>query len=427
MKIKKLIIRSARQLEDLDFDFTYPEGHEKAGTPLEKICLIGQSATGKTSILDLLKQNITNLSNSQVVNGKHLWTHSSLNFDGSIEYQYQNQPLISEVNKVIKNGVHFEVKSGGGGSISALLHEGIKLLYFTADTISKRAINFFNQNPVSILNSPTAKDVPNIKSQFENQFNLFELSQSIDDKILYALLSNILDYRKRFTQMASELINKGAIGDLNRLNKRYAEWARVNANPLIPFAESFNPILNKLNLEVDLVNTEYPIPIKSLLNDDVIPISNLSTGTQGLLLSLFPLFHLNTKDALILVDEPERSLFPDIQVDLISFYQRLAPEAQFIIATHSPFIAAAFEPEERFILYFDRNGKVRVRKGESPIGDDPNDMLQNDFKVDFYNQFGKDAYKQYTDLKQRLLKEIEPDKKKEILVELTKLGDKYNF
>ncbi|MEJ7681817.1 MAG: AAA family ATPase [Segetibacter sp.] len=153
----------------------------------------------------------------------------------------------------------------------------------------------------------------------------------------------------------------------------------------------------------------------------------MSTGTKGLLLSMFPLYELDTTDSMILLDEPERSLFPDIQIDLISHYQKLAPNAQFIVATHSPFIAAAFEPEERFILYFDENGKVAVRKGESPIGDDPNDILRNDFNVDYYNDFGKMAYQNFLDLRSKVSQENEPRKKKELLIKLTELGDKYNF
>lgn len=211
--------------------------------------------------------------------------------------------------------------------------------------------------------------------------------------------------------MASELINKGAIGDFAKLNKQYAEWSEINQNTLISFANYFNPILKKFNLEVDLINTEYPIPIKSGNNDQIIPISSLSTGTKGLLLSMFPIYELNTANSMILLDEPERSLFPDIQIDLISHYQALAPDAQLIVATHSPFIAAAFEPEERFILFFDESGRVGVRRGESPIGDDPNDILRNDFHVDYYNDFRKKAYRKYLDLKNRVAQETKIEKK----------------
>ena len=108
---------------------------------------------------------------------------------------------------------------------------------------------------------------------------------------------------------------------------------------------------------------------------------------------MFPLYELDTSESLILMDEPERSLFPDVQIDLITHYQKLAPKAQIMVATHSPFIAAAFEPEERFILEFDKDAAVRIRRGKSPIGDDPNDILTNDFNVDYNNDFGKRAYR----------------------------------
>ncbi len=256
---------------------------------------------------------------------------------------------------------------------------------------------------------------------------IYEFVQNENAEIWFALLYKILDYRKRFTQMASELINKGAIADANKLSKQYAKWSETNINPLVSFANSFNPILKKLNLEIDLINTEYPIPIKSQSKDEIIPISGLSTGTKGLLLSMFPLFELDTSNSIILMDEPERSLFPDMQIDLISHYQKLAPNAQIIVATHSPFIAAAFEPEERFILYFNEDGNVAVRRGESPIGDDPNDMLRNDFNVSYYNDFGKQAYQHYLNLKLKVKQETEPEKKKELIIELAELGDKYNF
>ncbi len=189
----------------------------------------------------------------------------------------------------------------------------------------------------------------------------------------------------------------------------------------------FNPLLEKLNLEVDLVNTEYSIPIKNKKTDEIFPIQNTSTGTKGLLLSFLPLFKLYTKDSIILMDEPERSLYPDMQMDLMEHYQRLAPEAQFIVATHSPFIAASFEPEERFILSFNKEGKVVVDPGKSPIGDDPNDILYKDFNIDYINKEGKEAYKEYLELKQKIYFEEDVVEKQKLIKKSEKLGDLYNF
>lgn len=426
MKVKKLNIDTYNHLENLSFDFTYPDGHKNAGKPLNQICIVGQSATGKTNILELIKSNFSKLDSIDVINDKYIFKNFELEFGGCIEYEHENFSLVIKNDVIIRNGNEIRNVSNSSGSLSRLVNVDLKLLYFSSELISKEAVNIFNQNPISILDILGDKN-QSIPIKFDNSNFVYEFLQSIEPTIWFSLLYKILDYRKRFTQMASELINTGSIGDINKLNKRYTRWAEGNENPLLAFAKYFDPILSKLNLQIDLVNTEYSIPIKSKVSDEVIPISSLSTGTKGLLLSMFPLFELNTSNSIILLDEPERSLFPDMQIDLISNYRTIAPEAQFIVATHSPFIAAAFEPEERFILYFDNQGKVAVRRGESPIGDDPNDMLSNDFNVNYYNEFGKQAYQKYIDLKTKVSKETQPAKKKELLVELVKLGDKYNF
>ena len=205
------------------------------------------------------------------------------------------------------------------------------------------------------------------------------------------------------------------------------QWKKHNINPLIAFSEKFNIILEKIQLEVDVNNTKNIIPLKHKKTGENIQIKKISTGTKQLLLTAFSLIKLDTKNSIILIDEPERSLYPDMQMDLMDYYKNLAPEAQFIVPTHSPFIAASFEPDERFILYFDNEGKVAVRRGSSPIGDDPNDMLKNDFGVNYYNKHGEEAYQRYIDLKQEMANEKDPKRKKELLLETVKLGDTYNF
>jgi hypothetical protein len=395
--------------------------------PLDKICIIGQSATGKTSILELIKDNLTQLRSIETINETYIFNQFNLNFKGEIEYLYDNASLIITEDKINKNGKEFLNSKSGGGSIQKLINDGLKLLYLSSEVISKETINIFNQNPLSLIGTLADKKYLAYDKMYYYSNYINEFSQDLNEELWFALLYKILDYRKRFTQLASELINKGAIGDPKKLNKEYSKWSETNENPLVSFSNYFNPVLNKLNLQVDLVNTEYAIPIKSKVNDEVIPISGLSTGTKGLLLSMFPLLEIDTTDSIILIDEPERSLFPDMQIDLIQNYQNIAPLAQFVVATHSPFIAAAFEPEERFILYFNENGKVAVRRGESPIGDDPNDILRNDFNVDYYNEFGKKAHQDYLSLKRKLSKETEIEEKKKLAIKLAELGDKYNF
>jgi energy-coupling factor transporter ATP-binding protein EcfA2 len=422
MKILKLEIEQYKHLENLEFDFTYQSG-ERKGQPLDKICFIGQSATGKTNLLELLLSLTKQALNEEVIS-------ESLSAQNILDKKFTGELIINFKTEIYttKNGVTTYKKKkyrrqNGGGLVRDLIsnNEKSNLFFFKSNIISDENISIFTENPIDLIDK-----LPNIVDQHKNGIvTVFDNNVSKETWIF--LIKGILDYRKKFTQKMSELIHKGLLANQNKLNSEFTKWQKENPNKLMDFANKFNPLLERLNLEVDLVNTEYSIPIINKRNEEIIPIQNTSTGTKGLLLSFLPLFKLDTKDAIILMDEPERSLYPDMQMDLIEHYQNLAPDAQFIVATHSPFIAASFEPEERFILYFDKEGKVAVRRGSSPIGDDPNDMLKNDFGVNYYNKHGEEAYKKYLSLKQAVKKEKNPKKKKELLLETVKLGDAYNF
>jgi hypothetical protein len=67
---------------------------------------------------------------------------------------------------------------------------------------------------------------------------------------------------------------------------------------------------------------------------------------------------LKPKHTIILFDEPERSLYPDLQRLIIDYYQQLTANCQFFFATHSPIIASSFEPWEIIELKFDKEGHI---------------------------------------------------------------------
>jgi len=425
MKISKLHIDQFRHLENLDFDFTYQSG-ERKGEILDKICFIGQSATGKTSLLDLIFDCSKQALNSQVIQDKYLMGHEILN--GEIQFKINSDFYIHKQDTVTFKNKLYTIANASGSIYPIVPYEDRKAtIYFKSNLISDKNIDIFTENPIDIFEK--YNQLTSIK--LENLLEPHEYTTLFDDNVKpemwILLLQEILEYRKKFNQKMSELIHKGLLANPKKLSLEFENWQKDNPNKLKSFAEKFNPIIEKLNLEIDLVNTEFTIPILNKRTEETIPIQNTSTGTKGLLLSFLPLFKLHTKDSIILLDEPERSLYPDMQMDLIDNYKKLASEAQYIIATHSPFVAASFEPDERFILYFDKEGKVAVRRGSSPIGDDPNDMLKNDFGVNYYNKHGEEAYQKYINLKQQVANETDPKKKKKLILETVKLGDTYNF
>ena len=442
MKITQLHLENFQQFNQLKLNFTYPEGHEKEGQPLDKICFIGQSGTGKTTILNLIQDFISEL-----------------------DYIYRKKANLGlELSKFFfgdrtigKNGIHFNASINNRkftdstlGSlllatnkeqeiIKKELLQSIELqkrlsIYLPAELIEnsalymlpeEKAINsdkFLNELNISKVAEPEAV----YKTQFKNKIILLDKKRS---KIVWQfLLQGIKDYNEALFKKSVEVWKKGNFKDIVKIEKDRIEWNNQHPNPKIPLAEKcLNPILKKFNLEVDVDNTDYYIVLKQISQEKAIPANGLSTGTKQLILSAIPLYQLDTDNSIILMDEPERSLFPDIQLELVDYYTNLCPTAQFFFATHSPIIAASFEPYERFILHFDKEGKVKIKQGTSPKGDDPNDILQADFNVSYLNEYGIKMWERYLDIKRKLTQEKDVNKKKLLIKEYRKLGDTYNF
>jgi hypothetical protein len=130
--------------------------------------------------------------------------------------------------------------------------------------------------------------------------------------------------------------------------------------------ECLDPILGNIGLR-----TKTDIDKNTILNLGFIELQTLSgvtvpdgfwsTGTRQLVQTMIPLYQLKPEDAIVLMDEPERSLYPDIQRSIIDVYVNLAPKCQFFFATHSPIIASAFEPWEIVELKFDNEHKYVYR------------------------------------------------------------------
>jgi len=80
---------------------------------------------------------------------------------------------------------------------------------------------------------------------------------------------------------------------------------------------------------------------------------------------------------------------------------------QLFVATHSEIIAAQFKPSERIRLQFEDDGSVTWRRGISPEGDDPNDLLLNDFAVrSLYGKAGIKQWRRFLQLRREILIEF---------------------
>lgn len=443
MKITQLRLDNFQQFNPLTLNFTYPEGHEKAGQPLDKICFIGQSGTGKTTLLNLIQKHINKLdffyrnnknlsiSRKELILNDWNYHQKGVNFSSIFKnillYENNLEGLVIKTNNKQQNHLN---------SLIQLIEAQKNLsLYFPAELIENSAAHLIPEekalNTDRLLSevgtsNEVAESTINYKVQFRDKIIILDKKQS--KNIWQFLLQGIKDYNEKLFKKSVEVFKKGNFKDTAKIEKDRLEWNQQNPNPKIPLAKKcLNPILKKFNLEVDVDNTDYYIVLKQINQEKAIPANGLSTGTKQLILSAIPLYQLDTNNTVILMDEPERSLFPDIQLELVDYYTNLCPTAQFFFATHSPIIAASFEPYERFILHFDKEGKVQIKQGTSPKGDDPNDILQADFNVSYLNEYGIRMWERYLKIKRSLINEEDSNKRKALIKEYRKLGDAYNF
>lgn len=111
----------------------------------------------------------------------------------------------------------------------------------------------------------------------------------------------------------------------------------------------------KVKADIDLPSIRNLAYIQlQALDGTVVPGEFWSTGTGNIVMTALPLFQIKPRNAVILIDEPEHSLYPDIQLEIVDLYTKQTRECQFFFATHSPIIASVFEPWEIIELKFDR-------------------------------------------------------------------------
>ena len=369
MKVTRLEIKDFNQFRDLDIDLTYPKGHEKEGHPLEKVCFIGQSGTGKTTLLKLIYGLSYDLS-----------TLSELDFDKIASHVYVTCKFDDLILKRTVNYLRTEEKPVFVIAASEL--KGVPIAFEIAykkhtshiHEIQKQLIYF----PSSLKNIDDGLNTKphQERSKLEGFYakNLFSYHRYDFSKInIYdvwkVVLTDLQKFQEKEIILAQKIANIATEENAHtlKLQEVIDELKQLRSSPSNPIVQIANQCLDPLLVHFNLkVKTESDIKTK----DDIgfikimdnkgneIPNGLLSTGTQQIILSALPLYLLKPEKTLILFDEPERSLFPDMQKLVIDYYSSFAKDSQFFYATHSPIIASCFEPWEIIELKFDEDGNV---------------------------------------------------------------------
>lgn len=351
MKISKIHIQNYFQFQNLKLDLTYPKGHEKEGQALDKVCIIGQSGTGKTNLLKLIR---------------HILYHvSGLGLHAQLSEQIKLLPEQYLEIELAHAGESYNMTWGANESNSIFGYDKAipedlisTLLYFPAGlaTTYPNGIKEVNlSNTLAEIKSRTLKHTIYFAFDAAGLNDFWQLAKN--DLLQYQL--DEADFRVELTREAEK--QKEAIN----ITEQLKAWKRAHPNPVEKIAvECLNPILNRFHLAVKTEIEHYRkaefLQIYSKSTQTVIPYEKLSTGTRQIIYTALPIYQLLVANSIVLMDEPETSFYPDIQQEIINYYTSFDSEkqSQFFFATHSPIIASAFEPWEIVELKFDRTGNI---------------------------------------------------------------------
>ena len=436
LRIRSLKLKGIRQFRDVTFDFTDPQ----TGRPLDRICLIGGNGTGKSSILRLLaSEKVLGVPSSMP-----RWV-GKLEANASMHVEFENHVssacLYGRPNQ-LKWGARRDQKSKED------LEEFAELAPLGNTDDQNKWITGLRDlvtvycPPDSELppNSSKITDLPSANLNAALTFlkrppTKFMVGQDKVADFWTLLIALIKDREARLIEYNRLPENQHrTIGEVEK------EFLARNPDILKELAGFWEPILLKAGLKFDYEKASQPIQLNDNLKayiylaaeNAVLPYAELSTGIRSF---LFRLGHLYTifryhrgKGGIVLIDEPENSLYPDFLFDLLAHYGQTAPGSQLFFATHSPIVAAQFKPEERFILEFDPDRGVVVRRGITPEGDDPNDVLLKDFAVrTLYGEKGLASWNRFRELSRLIGSESDPETRKSLLKEYLDLGRAYNF
>jgi ABC-type lipoprotein export system ATPase subunit len=337
MKIKKISV------EKLWNKYTFSIDFDKQVT-----ILIGKNGSGKSTILNLINELLSNGRNDNNYKFKKIEL-SSFNKNRKISIEQKSLQLGSEIERL--------------NSINKESIEELKKLF---DRIQKEIINLPSHTNKEISSSKTSKVILSrdevdylFLSTFDMEVKNKELvKKHYDGKsyikteldiILNDLITNFKLYllkikeqvekiQKIFDKELEAYANKN---NMEGLTKKLLE-KKVKIDKIYENRDLFKSKINELfrDTEKKITLDENNSLVFELNDKSYLTPYQLSSGEKQILIIMLNIMLLENKETILLMDEPEISLHVEWQKVFITTLLELNPNLQIIIATHSPAIVS---------------------------------------------------------------------------------------
>lgn len=319
MKIKEINIKELKGFKDFKLSF------EKEAEILDLIVLVGANGTGKTTILETIKNffenKYTNYNNPK-----------DSNVDLNIYFNNIEQEAINKENIEHLWQVFYILKSYESYKIKNKVSENI--LVANLEILPK------------IIYLPARTDFENVQTRTNTLLKEYNFINIVDTN----------EFRDIPSYIATR-INYLANTNENMTMKEIKE----------NFRNEINSIFEILDLNVKFIGLskdEKGTPIFTNSSGAEFDINGLSSGEKQIFLRTLSIKMLDPINSIILIDEPEISLHPKWQQRIVEVYKKIGKNNQIIIATHSPHILGSVDKDSIFLLTKDEKGYIIAKTGE---------------------------------------------------------------
>jgi len=334
MFLKKIEIDNYR-LFDKKFEidnFNIPN-QKDAGSGLTLV--VGENGCGKTTLLDAIALCMLD------------YKASSFNI-----YDMNNPK--QDTNIIFTSNEDFNVS--GSMPKSDFKATGFK---FKANLRSTKSKTYL-QNPVVFDQYYISKDPekpkpgsPDLRLSVNNPFSGKRFN---DTDILFLDKNRIFQIKSgnfnstRFDRLMNDFntqyikaMKNGEIIDLNEDLNTKIKYGKIENSFLESAINDFEKMSGK-RIKLDFINNYEPFSKASFImkenNNIQVPLSSIGSGYE-MIFSLLYSYYLakqNDKNIIIIIDEPELHLHPDVQKKFVEFLLKISTNSQIILSSHSPIL-----------------------------------------------------------------------------------------
>ena len=327
MKIEKIYISNYKNLKNLEMNF------KKNNEILDLVVLTGSNGSGKTRILECILNCFENYINSNYKEDKNrLDIYFQENEKKCFNESFDLEMFFKVLNRY--NWKKVEPFVLGGNYKKDDFFEKGKMLKEKLEVLPK------------IIYVPTEINFQKMDTASTTLVQKYKFINIVDTNLIKDIPSFIAT--KIITMIFQNKNEK--VGDVQK-----------------KVFDEINEIFEILEINVkveDISQDGRNIPIFKNSAGEKFDINELSSGEKQLFLRTLAIKMLNPENSIILIDEPEISLHPKWQQQIVDVYKKIGKNNQIIIATHSPHILGSVKKENIILLDRNDDGKIMIKTDE---------------------------------------------------------------